>query len=81
MANNQESDLVEMALNEAIKTMENHDDGDILVEWVLVAFVTNPEREKGDAYPMLVSNGYIPSYRVRGLLHTALLSYNEAPGD
>lgn len=72
MANNEASDLIETALNEAIKGFEEHDDGDILVEWVLVAYVTNPEQELGDRYPVLYSNGTIPTYRARGLLTTGL---------
>ncbi len=73
MANDPNSDLIEMALTEVLKNLDGHTDGDILVEWVLVAYVSNPDEEKGSGYPMLYSNGDIPTYRARGLLHTALL--------
>jgi hypothetical protein len=39
----------------------------------LIAYVTNPDKEKGSAYPMYYSNGDIPTYRARGLLATAML--------
>jgi hypothetical protein len=77
MANDKESDLVEAALNEAIKGLDGHDDGDLLIEWVLVAFVANAEEEKGSGYPMLFSNGDIPLYRARGLLMTGLSKLEE----
>lgn len=77
MANNEASDLVEAALNEALKTMEDHDDGDLLVEWVVVAYVSNPNEEKLSGYPMIYSNGNIPTYRARGLLTTGLLGLEE----
>lgn len=72
MANNEASDLIEKALNEAIQTMEDHDDGDLVVEWVLVAYVSNPVEEKGGGYPMLYSNGNLPDHRAKGLLTEGL---------
>lgn len=72
MANNEESDLIEVAVSEAIKSMDDHRDGDILVEWVVLGYVTNPDREEGDAHPVLVSNGLIPTHHAIGLLRKAL---------
>lgn len=73
MANSPASDLIEEALNQAIRTNEDFEDGDVLVEWVVVAYTANPERDKGSGYPMFYSNGEIPTYRARGLLTTGLL--------
>ena len=67
------SDLVEAAINQAMKSNENYDPDDILVDWVAVGFCANPDKEKGGCYPMLFSNGLMPDYRVRGLLIQALL--------
>jgi hypothetical protein len=72
MANDNASDLVELALNEAITQLDGYEDGDLLVEWVLVAYTTNPDKESASAYPMLYSNGELPTYRARGLLATGL---------
>ena len=63
---------IEAVLNEVLETNEDHEDGDILVDWVVVAFVTNVDEEKESGYPMFVSNGLIPGYRVRGLLQTGI---------
>jgi hypothetical protein len=71
------SDLVETVLNRALSCMEDHEEGDILVDWVVVAYVTNPDKEKRSGYPMLFANGEMPDYRARGLLHTALLTIGE----
>lgn len=73
MANNEASDMIEAVLNEAIKSNEDHDAGDLLVDWVVVAYVTNPDKEKGSGYPMFYSNGDMPGYRARGLLTTGLM--------
>lgn len=72
MANNRESDLIEKAITEAIRTMEDAEDGDILVDWVVVAYVTNPDPEKLSGYPMFFPNGDTPTYRARGLLTTGM---------
>lgn len=77
MANNEASDLIELALNQAIQSFEEHDADDILVDWVVVAYVQNPDREKGGAYPQFYSNGNMPNYRVRGLLMTGLQGLDE----
>lgn len=74
MANNEASDQIEMAINKAMPTLEDYEEGDILVEWVVIAYTNNPDKEKGGAYPTFYSNGDIPTYRARGLLETALLS-------
>lgn len=72
MAHNEASNQIEKVLNEAIAEMEDYEDGDILVEWAVVCFVTNPNQDKEDSYPMLFSNGTIPTYRARGLFTTAM---------
>jgi hypothetical protein len=71
------SNLVEAVLTNALSYMEDHEEGDFLVDWVVVAYVTNPDKEKRSGYPMLFSNGEMPNYRARGLLHTALLNLDE----
>lgn len=77
MANNQASDIVEKALNEVIHLIEDHEDGDLLVDWVVVAYVTNSDPEKTSGYPMIFSNGDMPTYRARGLLTTGLLKLEQ----
>lgn len=72
MANNDPSDLVESALNKALTLMEGNEEGDILVEWVVVAFVHRLDNSKPHAYPMLFSNGEIPTHSAIGLLETGL---------
>lgn len=75
--NNEASDLIEKALNEALKLMfDDHRDGDILHQWVIIGHVSNIDSEAGDGYPMLFSNGHIPTYAARGLLHTGLMMLN-----
>ena len=66
------SDSIEAALVEAIQHLDGHEDGDILVEWVAVCYVTNIDEDMS-GYPILVSNNDMPTYRLRGLLHTALV--------
>lgn len=78
MANNEASDLVEAALNQAIKLVPDGEEGDLLVDWVVVCFVANPDEEKTSGYPMLFPNGDIPTYRARGLLNTGLAKLNAA---
>jgi len=72
------SDKVEAVLNELLSEMEDHEEGDLLVDWVLVTYVTNPDKEKKSAYPMLWSNGEIPVYRALGLLRIGLMSLNDS---
>lgn len=81
MANNKAFDMIEDALNEAIKTSADHDDGDFLVEWVAIAYVTNPDKEKGSGYPMFFSNGDLATHRARGLYTTALMYLGQAEMD
>ena len=66
------SSEIESAISKVMATQEGYQEGDLLVEWVVVAYVTNPDKEEGDAYPIFYSNGEIPTYRARGLLHTGL---------
>lgn len=68
MANSKNSDLVEAALNEAIKDLNGRDDSDILIDWVVVCYVANPDKENRSGYPMLYSNGELANYRAKGLL-------------
>lgn len=77
MANNLASDIVEKALNEVIHLIEDHEDGDILIDWVVVAYVANADTEKTSGYPMIFSDGNMPTYRARGLLTTALLKLDQ----
>ncbi len=77
MANSKPSDIVEKALREAIGLMDDHEDGDILIDWMVITFVDNANNDEGNAYPMLFSNGDMPTYRARGLLHTGLKFLNE----
>lgn len=71
------SDKIEAVLNEVLTKEDDYEEGDILVEWVVIAYVTNPDSEKESAYPMLFSNGEIPTYRARGLLTTGLMYLNQ----
>lgn len=67
------SNQIEAVLNEVIPEIEGYEEGDILVEWIVVAYVTNPGDEEGAAaYPLIYSNGVMPYYRARGLLVTGL---------
>jgi hypothetical protein len=72
------SDMIEATLNQVIQSNEGHEDGDMIVDWVMVAYVTNPDEYKTSGYPMFVSNNDMPSYRVRGLLVTALKKFDES---
>lgn len=72
------SSLIEAALEKALELIfEDHEIGDMLHEWVIIAHVANVDPEKGDGYPMLFSNGKVPTYAARGLLHTGLRMLNE----
>lgn len=70
------SDKLEKVLNEVLPEIEGHSDGDFLIDWIVVAYVTNPDKEEGSGYPMLYSNGDMPMYRARGLLSTGLNALN-----
>ncbi len=80
MANNKASDIVEKALNEVLHLIEDYEEGDVLVDWVVVAFVANPDAEKNSGYPMIFPNGEMPLYRARGLLGTALVKLDATQG-
>ena len=67
------ADKVEKLLQEVISDMEDTEDGDLLLDWIVIAYVDNPDDEKNSAYPMLYSNGEMPTYRARGLLDTGLV--------
>jgi len=72
MDRKEQADVIEKALNSVIPEQEGWQEGDILVEWATIAYVTNPEIDKESAYPMFFSNGEIPVHRARGLFITAL---------
>ena len=69
------SDKIEAVFNEVLSDYPDWEEGDMLIDWVIVGYATNPDSEKESMYPMLVSNGVMAGYRVRGLLLTALASY------
>lgn len=69
----EDSTKIEKVLQEVMFEMDDSEEGDLLIEWVVVAYVTNPDDEKNSAYPMLYSNGEMPTYRARGLLETGLI--------
>jgi hypothetical protein len=67
------SNIVEKALQEAITMMDGYDDGDILVEWALVAYVTNVSNEENsEVYPTMFSNGSMATHRAVGLFHAGI---------
>lgn len=68
MANNPHSDAIEAAINSALPNLDDHKEGDMLLDWIVVAYVANADPEAGSGYPMLFSNGNMPSYRAIGLL-------------
>lgn len=67
------ADKVEKVLQEVMFEMDDSEEGDLLIDWIVIAYVTNPDDEKDSAYPMLYSNGEMPTYRARGLLETGLV--------
>lgn len=69
------SDVIESALLKVLTEEDDYEEGDVLIEWVLVSYVTNPDEDKMSAYPIYMSNGTMATHRVRGLLSTALDSY------
>jgi uncharacterized protein involved in high-affinity Fe2+ transport len=75
----EKSDVIEAAILSVMDSQDGWDEGDILVDWVVVAYAANPDREKGSAYPMWFSNGTMPGYRARGLLLTGLKSLDPEP--
>lgn len=77
MTDKEASNLVESAISQALESVEDHEEGDILVEWVVIAYVSNPDEGGTNGYPMLFSNGEIPTYRARGLLTTALMKLQD----
>lgn len=67
------SDIIETAIAEAMKHNEGYEEGDLLIDWVTVAYVANADEDKGGAYPVFFANGSMPTYKIRGLFATALL--------
>jgi hypothetical protein len=72
MANHIASDLIEEGIMSAFMSDEDYDEDDMLVDWVVVSYTDNPNKEKGGAYPMLFSNGVMPRYIAIGLLANGL---------
>jgi len=68
-----QSDKIETVLREVIAEGEDFEPGDILLDWVVVCYAENPDREKGSSYPTFYANGLMPTYRARGLLKTGLM--------
>lgn len=68
------SDIIERAIEEACKISDGHEDGDILIEWALVAYVTNPNRpiENQEVYPVFYANGTMPTHRAVGLFQAGI---------
>lgn len=77
MANSPASDIVEEAIQKALPMMGDYKEGDILVDWVVVAYCANADNETGGAYPMLYSTGSMPEYKALGLLNTAQLLHQK----
>lgn len=73
MTAREQSAKVEAVLNEVLSEQEDWEEGDILVDWVVVCYLANPDKDLGGSYPMLFSNGEMPTYRIRGLLKTAMM--------
>lgn len=61
------SDLIEAAISKALESNEGYDPNDIIVDWVAIAYVANPDTEVGNGYPTFYSNGEMANYRARGL--------------
>lgn len=73
MIGKEASDIIEEAINRAIQDGDDYDPGDIITDWVLIAYCVNPDSEKGGVYPRFVSNGLIPEHALKGLLLQALI--------
>jgi len=70
------SEKIEQVLTEVCLENEDAEKGDILVEWLVIGFIDNPETDDS-AYPMFFSNSTMPMHRARGLLHTGLKMLEE----
>jgi hypothetical protein len=66
------SDKIEETIRSVLPEAADYEEGDFLVDWVLVTYVSNPDEEKASGYPMLVSNGELAYYRVLGLLNIGI---------
>lgn len=73
MTREEASDLIEAAILQAMTTMEGYDSNDVVVDWVAIAYVANPDSNKG-GYPTFYSNAYMATYRARGLFLQGLLT-------
>lgn len=80
MANNESSDRIEAALVEALKDHDMSEEGDILGDWLIIGHCANPGLAT-HGYPMLFSNGNVPTHVARGLLETGMLMLNRGELD
>lgn len=71
MEDREASNVIETALLQVIPENENWEEGDMLVEWALIAYVANPNTDDS-SYPMYFSNGSMATHHARGLLVTGL---------
>lgn len=62
------SEAIEKAVNEVLHLHDDHEEGDMLIDWVFLGYVTNADEEKRSANLRFVSNNNIPNYRLMGLL-------------
>jgi hypothetical protein len=67
MTDKEASDLIEAAIAQAMTANEDYDPNDVIVDWVAIAYVANPDREKGGGYPTFYANGEMANYRAIGL--------------
>lgn len=73
MSNDKTSDVIEAAINSVLDQDDDYEEGDMVIEWVAIAYVTNPSKNDGtSAYPMWYSNGTMPTHTARGLYLTGL---------
>lgn len=78
MNNIEASALIEVAFEQALKLVfEDHRVGDLLQSWVIIGHVANIDSDEGDGYPMMFSNGRVPTHVARGLLHTGMKMLND----
>lgn len=70
MTNEEVSRVIEDAFSKVMPEIEGYEEGDLLIDWVLIAAVTNPNDDSGYAYPMFFMNGEAPAYRTLGLFAT-----------
>ena len=83
MDTNEVSEIIEEALNKVLPEVGGYNEHDILSEWIVVAYIDNPEDFEHTGCTTFCSHGAMPRHRARGLLYTALVHFNrdvEPPG-